>query len=529
MGGNSDAVWRYLNVMCVTALICLSVLTAANAAEPVEPLSVRVELADGVHEFVSVRGKVLGDYTGPGFIQQNVEARDPKIPFTVYFRPDRNSDRVEVVFEWGDVLKGPARHLDAYTATIFQGGKEIARIEVPEHFWLSRWRWQSAPRPVVKTAAELIAAKLVPPYSAIATVKRPAAAPPYDVMGLSDITPYMPMTGERQDIGLMPERSAAFLATGDEDLRHSVFAWAEASGSVPWHMRDAKTHAPLSYDLHPDASNYYDQRAAGTTPTLYMLPTKKVTIDAAHQPELAYLPFLLTGDPYYLEELQFATTHALGNYPHHGGIIRHDQTREFAWTLRSLFFVVRATPGDAPPWLLSKSYWEDKLSRNQRWVTSNYVNKSGPKTATFSSGVDPLRMPFWQEDYLAAVLELGVWMGYADWAPVAAWKIKSTIARTDGTSGWPRAHPTFYYAEQQAGGVTAQTWSELAVVNKLDPSANDSLEPKVDGHYVAFARAALALALANGNADALEPYQWLDGEIREKFIPWRWAIAPPKP
>ncbi len=31
------------------------------------------------------------------------------------------------------------------------------------------------------------------------------------------------------------------------------------------------------------------------------------------------------------------------------------------------------------------------------------------------------------------------------------------------------------------------------------------------------------------NADALEPYQWLDREIREKYIPWRWAIAPPKP
>jgi hypothetical protein len=178
---------------------------------------------------------------------------------------------------------------------------------------------------------------------------------------------------------------------------------------------------------------------------------------------------------------------------------------------------------------LPKSYWQDKLAKNQRWSMANYVSKPGLKTATFSSGVDPLRMPFWQEDYLAAVLGLGVWMGYDDWAPMAAWKIRSTIARTDGTSGWPRAHPTFYYADLQAGGVTAKTWAELAVLNKLDPAANDSLEPKIDGHYVAFARAALAFAIANNNPSAVEPYRWLNGEIRKKFIPWRWAIEPPKP
>lgn len=519
------AATRLLNVMWITVSVCLALLTAAKAADPAAPLSVRIELADGVHEFDSARGKVLGDYTGPGFVQQNIAVRDAKIPLTVYFRPDRNSDRQEVVFEWGDVLKGPARHLDAYTATIAQGGKELARIDVPAHYWLSRWRWQSAPRPVVKTAAELIAAKRVAPYADIATAQRPAAAPPYAVMELSDVTPYMPTTGERPDIGLMPERYAAFLATGHADLLPSIFAWAEASGTVPWHLRDATTHAPLSYDRHPHASTYDNQAATARSPELFMLATKKVTIDGAHQPALAYLPFLLTGDPYYLEELQFAATFSLGDYPNHGGIIRHDQTREFAWTLRTLFYVTSATPSQVPSWLLPKSYWQDKLTRNQRWIMTNYVTRPGAKTAIFSSGVDPERLPFWQEDYFASVLGLGVWMGYTEWQPVLAWKIKSTIARTDGTSGWPRAHPTHYYANLQ----DARTWAELAVVNKLDPSDNDSLDPKTDGNYAAFARAALALAVANDVKEASEPYQWLDGEIRNKYIPWRWAIAPPKP
>jgi hypothetical protein len=343
-------------------------------------------------------------------------------------------------------------------------------------------------------------------------------------MGLSDITPYMPTTGERPDIGLMPERYAAYIATGNSDLEESVRAWGDASGTLPWHVRDLKTGAPLSYDRYPDASTYDNQAAAGGKPTLHLLPAPNITIDGAHQPALAYLPFLLTGDPYYLEELQFAATYALGDYPHHGGIIRHDQTREFAWTLRTLFYVASATPENAPLWVLPKSYWREKLSRNLKWISSNYVQNPATRTAVFSSGVDSERMPFSQEDYFASVLGLGVWMGYSDWAPVFQWKIKSNIARTNGATGWPRAQPTFYYADLQRDGVAATNWRDLAVLNKLDPANNDTLDPKVDGNYAAFSRAALAMAVRENVPGAEEPYRWLDDQIRQKYIPWRWAI-----
>ena len=38
--------------------------------------------------------------------------------------------------------------------------------------------------------------------------------------------------------------------------------------------------------------------------------------DTTHEPTLGYLPFLLTGDPYALEEIQFTTTF---DYIHFGG------------------------------------------------------------------------------------------------------------------------------------------------------------------------------------------------------------------
>ena len=59
---------------------------------------------------------------------------------------------------------GLAVTLGAYTATITRDGETLATVEAPKHYYYSRWRWQSAPRPVTTTVAELLAAKLVPPY-----------------------------------------------------------------------------------------------------------------------------------------------------------------------------------------------------------------------------------------------------------------------------------------------------------------------------------------------------------------------------
>jgi hypothetical protein len=45
-------------------------------------------------------------------------------------------------------------------------------------------------------------------------------------------------------------------------------------------------------------------------------------------------------------------------------------------------------------------------------------------------------------------------LGLTDWLPVLKWKIQSNINRLNGTSGWPRTHPTIYYAQFFEGVVT---------------------------------------------------------------------------
>ena len=75
----------------------------------------------------------------------------------VMFRPDYNSTRREVVFELGDPWNGwDGTDLGPYTVKIYDNGVLLTTINAPLHYMYARWRWQSAPRPIRKTPAQVI-------------------------------------------------------------------------------------------------------------------------------------------------------------------------------------------------------------------------------------------------------------------------------------------------------------------------------------------------------------------------------------
>src|SRR4029077_621905 len=94
------------------------------------------------------------------FVQNRLDVTNAELPaFLVQFRCDREGGRIEVVFELGDTTVGTAAfNMTAYTATIYRGEDVLATVPVPEHYWYSRWRWQSAPRPFIASVEDLQAA-----------------------------------------------------------------------------------------------------------------------------------------------------------------------------------------------------------------------------------------------------------------------------------------------------------------------------------------------------------------------------------
>ncbi len=557
-----------------------SFVLASNSvtALAASPLSAVVTLNGQTFTYNETSGRDLGNFVSAigGFTLRCIRCDVAGSPLTVLFRPDVNSDRAEVVFELGRVFSGTPANLRAYSVSIYRGGAFLAKVDVPAHYWFSRWRWQSSQRPIVGNVEHLIGQGLLPPYHPTSAAAPSVPAPvtstlncvldlskqkvcsttsstplvataadllksfvSYTVMGLAGITAYMPQTGERDDIGLVTESQAQYLITGAQAPLDCWRAQAEGAGTVPWHLRDENTNAPVNFRTYPTATMY----ATGSANPLIKQTTSPVTVDAAHMPALAYVPYLLTGDPYHREDLQFQANYCWGALPP-GYRPSIPQSRAFAWYLRSLAQWARITPAAVPSWLLPQSYWFGFLEQHRQYLEANYVNSPNPVRAMFRStgdidnGRNEARAPGgtwidpWQEEFVAAVIGWIVSMGFSNWQTTFDWKIGSTLARTGTSSGWIRAQATPYRVILRSSprapivGSWAEAWALTAQVAQLKYRNRDSWVD-TDMTYLTYSRGALAYANKLGNPAVTENLSWATNQLVSNGwkIPYKWRFG----
>ena len=417
--------------------------------------------------FLGSDAKDLGDFVVPfaGITQRNLVTTSDDGLWRVNFRPDRDNARVEAIPLYGDPFApNPATFDQPYTFDLFYDGVQIAHQEVPKHFWLARWRWQSSPRPRMRTPEQLVAAKLTPNYgrTPVTTSRLPAASIPYVPMGASSVTPFMGQTGERNDIGMNTEVASAYMGTEDAVAYQSMMDQAEASATGPWHIND--NGKILCWDDHPLANTY---SAATSNPVINITKTDKkypkdfLQPDDAHHPCLSYIPFLSTGDPFHAEELQYQINFYLGGEHYDSGpldpirkaaggksyVFDIAQTRGYAWMLRSVVFCYRASSLISSPTLLPKAFWKKVLDANAKYFTDTYLNSTDPHVQRFFTATSSKVIGWWQEDYLIPPIAEAAKDDPANWGPILAWKTQCNEARIDGKSGWPANHPTFYYTQ----------------------------------------------------------------------------------
>ena len=355
--------------------------SSVDAAETaVSPLSAEIEIDGRTFRYQEANALDLGDYTDPlgRFVQTCKRATDPGLPMGVMFRRDRGSDRAEVIFELGLCWSGEPAHLGRYRARILRGSTEVAVVDVPKHYWFSRWRWQSALRPVRVTTVSQMQQGLLPPYDARAHTARSIEVRPqsYEPMGLAGVTGYFGTTGDRDDIGPVTEAQGEYLCTGRPAALSTLMAQGEAAGTVPWIMRDEKTGGPVDVLAYPKVSSY---SAKGGTPYIATVEGP-VYPNSAHQPALAYVPFLLTGDPYHLKSLQFQATWNIVSQPWPYRY-RVGQVRAHAWSLRTLGQAAAVTPSSVPKWLLPRAHWKQLLDMQRDWFTHDLMESKEPAHA----------------------------------------------------------------------------------------------------------------------------------------------------
>jgi len=430
-----------------------------------------------------------------------------------------------------------------YELAVTQGGQTIYHQAPFTHYHHARWHkvlWTGA-EPQAQVRQDMryfldsratwnynLAVQI--PEKVLAAEAASLATADTSPMGTAFVTPYFPGTGGRPDIGPLPRWTALYLLSQDPRQRAVMLANADAAASVPIHYRDAPTDQPVSLVTHPGLAMRY-----GTSSAVDALPanTNDATVwtpDTSHQASFSYVPYLVTGDAFYLDETLFWANWNMGNnnpaYRQFGkGIVNSEQVRGQAWALRSIGEATRALPDRHP----MKTYFKTKLADNLAWYNATYPPRNTSdnnmsQIGMVEQGLDALSNTRpWMDDYVAIVLAQLAENGEPGALNYLQWLSNFTVGRfTHEASGYCAAYASIYtLLVFDANGKQITDWGALfkynwPAVTACDPNqAIASGYPEWAGGYAATARAVLSVSASVGIAGAADAYK-------------RWVTLTPK-
>jgi len=439
--------------------------------------------------------------------------------FALRSYPGAKRTRIDVTVENSWAYEPDPRTF-TYDAEIVIGKESVWRHAALPHYRMARWRklfWAGGD-PGVEVrhdGAALIASRAVPNYDPALQISEKALSrladrwqgPVTEPMSTGLAENRMATTGGRSDIGLLPGWTATYVVSTDPRARRAMLGTADLAGSFSAHYRDKRTGLPISLLDYPymttlgqreHARNPATGKNEGFPPCV---PREACASphrhDVAHQPSLAYVPYLVTGDYYYLEELQFwAMFNAFSSNPHYRqgakGLLKPYQVRGQAWALRTLAHAAYITP-DAHP---LKSHFLRILDSNLDWYHTRYVTNAQANRLGFveenyaivylgKTGLAP-----WQDDFFTSAVGHVVELGFDKARPLLAWKANFPVQRMGGSG-------TCWIAASQYSLKVRDTPAS-AFYTSIEQVYRASSKPEVLGAACASPEMAAALKLAPG-------------------------------
>jgi hypothetical protein len=353
--------------------------------------------------------------------------------FVLTYYPGWAGVKVEMIGEnaWTGKMQDLAYQLDLST------GPALERVHSKQvvHYAATRWRkvfWsgdEPGPVTVDHNLPYMVYSRALPSYDLSKKVSDNAVQaeiaefnrgdkgdiPDGTARGRAEWTQYMPTTGGRGDLGVIARWYVRYLYRMDHPGMYKVMLGNGASsGHVPIHYRESSSGRcfeksttpcaeafgrPVSIHGRPTYSVAVDAARAGTEPKDrvqavgpvrcsegYPLCTElfskspaanKWQPQLAHVPDMAYVPYLITGDWYFLEELQFWANYMLASLPRahtvdwatprewgyfnsggYGGLTL--EVRGKAWAFRTLVFAALAALDNTP----EQAYYRNKVDSN---------------------------------------------------------------------------------------------------------------------------------------------------------------------
>lgn len=519
-----------------------SVITINNRIAYAPPRNLKVSAGSAVRNAVAqnqkvhLRGAVANEYTVVLPFKDTVtQASHPQLTARLHVRLlDAGARaRTDVVIEnnWA-YNSNPGNYTYELTGT--SAGQTVLTQPVMNHYHHARWHrvvWQGGevqaqvrhhmPYFMATRMVWNYNLRLAVPDSVLQSEATRLASANTQPMGNAFLMPYFGTTGGREEIGPYPRWTALFLVTQDDRARRSMMANADAAAGVPVHYRDASTDEPLDIDRHPTAATFYAYNSgnAGDRFPDFVDTGTIWTPDISHQGSFTFVPYLLTGDKFYLDEMMFWASWNLAaiapTYRNNSEGLINDQVRGQAWGLRSVGEATRAAPDNHA----LKGYFESKLQNNIAWHKLN-KSENGAHVSPMGliiKGDQPSLSGVWQNDFVAIVLSQLVEEGYQDAKQPLDFMSRFNVGRfLNESNGYCLYRAAGNYLNIRSGstGPFYTNWRDLFQANYSDSSCASGVDPnsypESASAYAGYARGMLAATYNAGMASAPQAQTTLD-------------------
>jgi hypothetical protein len=340
------------------------------------------------------------------------------------------------------------------------------------------------------------------------------------------VTKYMPGTGARDDIGITTEPNTAWLISQDARAAAYALGQAETASSIPWHFWDGANGTWLNTDAYPKL--WVDGRGGTGRPgdansgglTQQQASDTGWTLDAAHQPNLSYVPYLMTGERWMLDNLQAqAAWNIIGTWPlvRSNGtdlVVNENQVRGAAWALREVDQAALVSPDGSK----EKAFFQSASDANYKWLVSKIPEWTAQQGEAHGwvpgvygyAGV----LPPWQQDYFASTVIAAARAGNADAKTFLEWQSNFLVGRfTAEDEGFEMRDGAAYLIaiSDKSTGRIYKTWEEIGAKTVSSNLSNgDTSWSKTQGDYGQLALATLSgIYEVTGNPAAKAAYEAL--------------------
>jgi len=448
--------------------------------------------------------------------------------------------RVDVSVE--NVLDQVGASTVTYDVAIAVNGAPVFTRTAVSHYYLTRWRKTFSVSGTTLSAItpDLVpfnTSKALPQYLPVVANFVNAVGANYDILQSGALDQDMSLHGGRSELAPYPDWTARYLVHKDPAQRAFVLANGDLSGSWPIHARESGAVSGvgaerlISLDQRPTI--WFDERSQSSLVWDYIkglpLPIREYTgvvpsggqsalvPDNAHQPSLAFVPYLMTGDRYYAEEMAFWANYAmLRTYPGDGvrggaGIIENNEVRGWGWALRNIADAAAYYPDASPV----KTYLAAKVATNLQYLdafATAALTPSNPFGVLFIN-----RRPdggqyisLWEQTYLAHAIDRANQHGFSGGLlardAVAKFHLKLFTSDPD----YPRAQAGAYLiavgtANPANPALLGTFFTSMAQIW----TATQGQERPFPGFYGPEARLNLIIGIQNGFSGAQGAYDYL--------------------